>query len=169
MVLDNVDLKILDELQRDGALSNVTLAKRIGLSPSPCLARVKAFASQAVHSADRRAHPLPGEPAARRWIGQWPEAAMVMFLFALAEMIEAKSLDRARNAIRGLMDLAPETATVRQPDGSWVEQEVKSIELGAVVRVKPGERIGLDGEVTSGQSSASARRARRLGRSAAGE
>lgn len=40
-------------------------------------------------------------------IGHWPEAAMVMFLFALAEVIEAKSLDRARNAIRGLMDLAP--------------------------------------------------------------
>ncbi|MDI9101669.1 ATPase P, partial [Pseudomonas aeruginosa] len=54
-------------------------------------------------------------------IGHWPEAAMVMFLFALAEVIEAKSLDRARNAIRGLMDLAPETATVRQADGSWTE------------------------------------------------
>ena len=48
MVLDNVDLKILDELQRDGALSNVTLAKRIGLSPSPCLARVKALESHGV-------------------------------------------------------------------------------------------------------------------------
>ncbi|MDP3885057.1 cation transporter, partial [Hydrogenophaga sp.] len=39
-------------------------------------------------------------------IGHWPEAAMVTFLFALAELIEAKSLDRARNAIRGLMELA---------------------------------------------------------------
>ena len=48
MVLDNVDLKILNELQRDGALSNVTLAKRIGLSPSPCLARVKALESNGV-------------------------------------------------------------------------------------------------------------------------
>ena len=48
MILDNVDLKILDELQRDGALSNVTLAKRIGLSPSPCLARVKALESHGV-------------------------------------------------------------------------------------------------------------------------
>jgi DNA-binding Lrp family transcriptional regulator len=48
MVLDNLDLKILDELQRDGALSNVTLAKRIGLSPSPCLARVKALESNGV-------------------------------------------------------------------------------------------------------------------------
>ncbi|MCX4065360.1 heavy metal translocating P-type ATPase [Pseudomonas sp. S1Bt30] len=85
-------------------------------------------------------------------IGQWPEAAMVMFLFTVAELIEAKSLDRARNAISGLMQMTPERATVQQSDGSWAEQEVKSIELGAVVRVKPGERIGLDGEVTAGQS-----------------
>src|SRR5476651_129641 len=85
-------------------------------------------------------------------IGQWPEAAMVMFLFTVAELIEAKSLDRARNAISGLMQMTPEQATVQQADGGWVEQEVKSIELGAIVRVKPGERIGLDGEVTAGQS-----------------
>src|SRR5471032_1402297 len=85
-------------------------------------------------------------------IGQWPEAAMVMFLFTVAELIEAKSLDRARNAISGLMQMTPEQATVRQADGSWVEQEVKIIELGAIVRVRPGERIGLDGEVTAGQS-----------------
>lgn len=85
-------------------------------------------------------------------IGEWPEAAMVMFLFAVAEVIEAKSLDRARNAIRGLMDLTPERATVQQADGSWLEVDVKSIVVGALVRVRPGERIGLDGEVTSGQS-----------------
>nr|WP_233096782.1 heavy metal translocating P-type ATPase [Pseudomonas sp. MF6787] len=85
-------------------------------------------------------------------IGQWPEAAMVMFLFTVAELIEAKSLDRARNAISGLMQMTPEQATVRQADGSWVEQEVKTIELGAIVRVRPGERIGLDGEVSAGQS-----------------
>ena len=60
-------------------------------------------------------------------IGQWPEAAMVMFLFALAELIEQKSLDRARNAIRGLMDMTPETATVRQADGSWADIEAKTI------------------------------------------
>jgi Cd2+/Zn2+-exporting ATPase len=84
-------------------------------------------------------------------IGQWPEAAMVMFLFTVAELIEAKSLDRARNAIGGLMQLTPETATVQQ-DGQWVEVEVKQIALGSIVRVKPGERIGLDGEVVSGQS-----------------
>ena len=43
MQLDNVDLKILGELQRDGSLSNVELARRVHLSPSPCLARVKAL------------------------------------------------------------------------------------------------------------------------------
>lgn len=85
-------------------------------------------------------------------IGQWPEAAMVMFLFTVAELIEAKSLDRARNAIGGLMQLTPETATVQQ-NGEWLELEVKDIALGSVVRVKPGERIGLDGEVVAGQSS----------------
>ncbi|MET0845301.1 MAG: heavy metal translocating P-type ATPase, partial [Pseudomonas sp.] len=85
-------------------------------------------------------------------IGQWPEAAMVMFLFTVAELIEAKSLDRARNAISGLMQMTPEQATVQQADGSWILQDVKSIELGARVRVRPGERIGLDGEVVSGSS-----------------
>ena len=85
-------------------------------------------------------------------IGQWPEAAMVMVLFTLAELIEARSLDRARNAIRGLMDLAPPRATVRQADGSWQEVDVQVIGLGAVVRVRPGERISLDGEVVSGNS-----------------
>nr|WP_073267030.1 heavy metal translocating P-type ATPase [Pseudomonas punonensis] len=85
-------------------------------------------------------------------IGQWPEAAMVMVLFAIAERIEAKSLDRARNAIRGLMALTPEQATVRQPDGSWQAREVTQVAIGSVVRLRPGERIGLDGLVTEGNS-----------------
>lgn len=86
-------------------------------------------------------------------IGEWPEAAMVTFLFALAEMIEAYSLDRARNAIRDLMEMTPESASVKQPDGSWKTSVVGDVALGAIVRVKPGERIPLDGKITSGQSS----------------
>lgn len=85
-------------------------------------------------------------------IGHWPEAAMVMILFALAEMIEAKSLDRARNAIRGLLDLAPEQATVQQLNGAWLEVDAKQVTLGSRVRVRPGERIALDGEVIEGRS-----------------
>ena len=86
-------------------------------------------------------------------IGQWPEAAMVMVLFTVAELIEARSLDRARNAISGLMQLTPDMATVRQADGQWREVEVREVTVGACVRLRPGERVGLDGEVTSGQSS----------------
>ena len=85
-------------------------------------------------------------------IGHWPEAAMVMVLFALAEVIEAKSLDRARNAIRGLLDLTPEQATVQQADGTWREVSAKQIAVGSRARVKPGERIALDGEVLEGRS-----------------
>ncbi|MFM0069592.1 heavy metal translocating P-type ATPase [Paraburkholderia sediminicola] len=84
---------------------------------------------------------------------QWPEAAMVMVLFTIAELIEAKSLDRARNAIQGLMQLTPEQASVQQADGSWRLMDLKAIALGAVVRVKPGERIALDGEIVAGRSS----------------
>jgi Cd2+/Zn2+-exporting ATPase len=86
-------------------------------------------------------------------LGQWPEAAMVMVLFTVAELIEAKSLDRARNAIRGLMQLTPETATVLQSDGTWLEVAAKAIALNARVRVRPGERIALDGTIASGSSS----------------
>lgn len=84
-------------------------------------------------------------------IGSWPEAAMVTVLFGIAEMIEAYSLDRARNAVRSLMQLAPERALVQTASG-WEEVDVKSVEIGAIVRVKPGERIPLDGKVINGQS-----------------
>ncbi|WP_243736846.1 heavy metal translocating P-type ATPase [Cupriavidus sp. L7L] len=83
---------------------------------------------------------------------QWPEAAMVMVLFALAERIEAASLDRARNAIRGLMAMAPEQATVRRDDGSWKAVSAASVAVGALVRLRPGERVALDGKVVRGQS-----------------
>ena len=85
-------------------------------------------------------------------IGQWPEAAMVMALYSLAELIEARSVERARNAISGLLALSPEQAEVRQPDGSWARIEAKAVAVGATVRVKPGERFALDGRVRSGQS-----------------
>ena len=85
-------------------------------------------------------------------IGQWPEAAMVMVLFTLAEMIEAMSLDRARNAIRGLMEMTPDKANVLQADGTWKELEAATITIDMIARVAPGERIPLDGELTKGQS-----------------
>lgn len=85
-------------------------------------------------------------------IGQWPEAAVVIVLFALAEVIEAMSLDRARNAIKGLMAMTPELATVQAADGAWNEVPARDVAVGALARVKPGERIPLDGAVVSGRT-----------------
>ncbi len=85
-------------------------------------------------------------------VGQWPEAAMVMALYAIAELIEARAVDRARNAIKSLLDLTPDTAEVQQPDGAWRIQAAAGVPLQAIVRVKPGARIPLDGTVTSGNS-----------------
>ncbi|MDO8772195.1 MAG: heavy metal translocating P-type ATPase [Burkholderiaceae bacterium] len=83
-------------------------------------------------------------------IGQWPEAAMVMALYAIAELIEAKAVDRARNAIKGLLELAPEEALVRREDSTWSLTPVASVAIGDTVRIKPGERVPLDGKVTKG-------------------
>jgi len=90
-------------------------------------------------------------------VGEYPEAAMVVFLFAVAELIEKYSLERARNAVRGLMEMAPETAFVKQPEssggvGTWKEVPASDVSVGEVVRVRPGERIPLDGTVVAGAS-----------------
>jgi len=85
-------------------------------------------------------------------IGQWPEAAMVMALYAIAEAIEARAVDRARGAIKSLLALSPEQAEVRQEDGRWLRLGVRSVALNSIVRIAPGERVPLDGIVVAGQS-----------------
>ncbi|WP_312304926.1 heavy metal translocating P-type ATPase, partial [Pulveribacter sp.] len=85
-------------------------------------------------------------------IGQWPEAAMVMALYVAAERIEHGAMDRARHAIRGLLDLAPETADVVQDGGGTARVPAADVALGALVRIAPGARVPLDGSVTRGSS-----------------
>ena len=85
-------------------------------------------------------------------IGEWPEAAMVMALYAIAEAIEAKAVDRARNAIKGLLAMAPDVAAVRQADNTWLDVPVAAVPLQAMVRVRPGERVPMDGVVAAGSS-----------------
>lgn len=84
-------------------------------------------------------------------IGKWPEAAMVIFLFAVAEAIEALSLERARNAIKALTALAPDTAEVQQGD-SWQELPVAQVALNSRIRVRTGARVPLDARVDSGRA-----------------
>ncbi|ARN84785.1 4-deoxy-4-formamido-L-arabinose-phospho-UDP deformylase [Candidatus Nucleicultrix amoebiphila FS5] len=86
-------------------------------------------------------------------IGEWPEAAMVTFLFGLAETIESYSLDKARQAIQRLIEIAPDVATVQTEEGSWEVKSVQEIQINDIVWVKPGERIPLDGIVLKGRTS----------------
>jgi Cd2+/Zn2+-exporting ATPase len=86
-------------------------------------------------------------------IGEWPEAAMVTFLFGLAETIESYSLDKARQAIQRLIEIAPDVATVQTGKGSWEVKSVQEIQINDIVWVKPGERIPLDGIVLKGHTS----------------
>lgn len=85
-------------------------------------------------------------------IGQWPEAAMVIVLFALSEKLEAASLTRARRAVEALMRLAPDQASVQQADGTWADVPAATLAVGARVRARPGERIAIDGVIEEGAS-----------------
>ncbi|MGR9578084.1 heavy metal translocating P-type ATPase [Pandoraea sputorum] len=86
------------------------------------------------------------------FIGQWPEAAMVIVLFALSEKLEAASLTRARRAVEALMRLAPDQASVQQTDGTWADVPAATLAVGARVRARPGERIAIDGVIEEGAS-----------------
>ena len=85
-------------------------------------------------------------------IGQWPEAAMVMALYALAERIEEHAVGRARNAIGALLALSPDQAEVQGPGGEWRTVPAAEVAVGSTVRIRPGGRVPLDGTVVRGSS-----------------
>lgn len=85
-------------------------------------------------------------------IGEHSEAATVVFLFSLSELLEAYSVARARKAIREVMDLAPKMATRILPDGSLESVSVQSVNVGDLLLVKAGESIPSDGTVEEGAS-----------------
>ena len=84
-------------------------------------------------------------------LGEWSEGASVVFLFALAQVLESRAMARARGAIRSLMDLAPSEALVIR-DRASVLVPVDDVRLGDRVIVRPGEKVPLDGRVAAGQS-----------------
>jgi Cd2+/Zn2+-exporting ATPase len=85
------------------------------------------------------------------YLGEWIEGATLSFLFALAALLETFSLARARNAVEGLMRVTPGEAAVIHGDHEH-RVPVSQIKVGALVRVRPGERIPCDGEVSAGAS-----------------
>jgi Zn2+/Cd2+-exporting ATPase len=84
-------------------------------------------------------------------IGQWLEGAMVMFLFSLGNTLEGYTINRARNAIRTLVDLSPREAI--RVHGDHVERvPVGELAVGELILIRPGDRIPMDGVIESGSS-----------------
>lgn len=88
-------------------------------------------------------------------IGEWQEAAIVVFLFAVSEALEAYSMNKARQSIERLMEIAPPVALVKRAHGSHyheVEVPTEEIAIGDLLIVKPGQKIAMDGIVVGGSS-----------------
>ncbi|MFN3682710.1 MAG: heavy metal translocating P-type ATPase, partial [Fimbriimonadaceae bacterium] len=85
-------------------------------------------------------------------LGDWVEAATVILLFEVAELLEKLAGDRVRRNIAGLFEELPDTATV-QRDGQWIDVGIGNVGTGEVVRLRPGERAAFDASVLRGEAS----------------
>jgi Zn2+/Cd2+-exporting ATPase len=85
-------------------------------------------------------------------VNQWHEGAILLFLFSLSNVLQAYAMDRSRNAIRALLKLRPNEASIRR-DNVLITVPVESLVVGDVVVIRPGERFPIDGRVVEGESS----------------
>ncbi len=86
------------------------------------------------------------------FIGEWVEGAAVVILFAISEALEAYSVDKARQSIKTLVDIAPNHAIIRRGN-NVMELHVNDIQIDDLMMIKPGEKVAMDGEVISGRTS----------------
>ena len=84
-------------------------------------------------------------------LGMWQEAAILIFVYSLGDVLESYAVDKARGALRSLVELAPKEALVRRADGEQM-LAVEDIAVGDIVIVRPGDRIPMDGKVVVGSS-----------------
>ncbi len=84
-------------------------------------------------------------------IEEWLEGATVMFLFSVANILQNYTMNRARNAIRSLMELSPNEVVVKR-NGREERASVEGVQMGERIIIKPGEKIGLDGRIVEGHS-----------------
>lgn len=82
-------------------------------------------------------------------IGEWHEAAVLMCLFALGNLLQSRTLARTRQAIRHLLNLSPKTARL-SVNGVTSEVPAETLRVGSIVQVHPGEQIPVDGEIVEG-------------------
>ncbi|MBW8706833.1 putative cation-transporting P-type ATPase J [Streptomyces sp. MBT84] len=85
-------------------------------------------------------------------IGQVMDGALLIVIFATSGALEALATARTADSVRGLLDLAPAKATRFDADGSEVIVPVEELEVGDIIVVRPGERVGADGRVLDGAS-----------------
>ncbi len=84
--------------------------------------------------------------------GEYAEAVFVMLFYQTGELFQDYAVGKSRQSIAALMDIRPDTANLELEDGSLEEVDPEDVEVGAVVVVRPGERVPLDGEVLEGAS-----------------
>jgi Cd2+/Zn2+-exporting ATPase len=84
-------------------------------------------------------------------IGEWREGAVVVILFAISEVLESYSMDKARASIRSLMEMAPTEAVVVR-NGKELTLQAEDIEIGDILLIKPGQMIAMDGVIVEGAS-----------------
>lgn len=85
-------------------------------------------------------------------IGEWAEGSIVVILFAISEALERFSMDKARQSIRSLVDIAPKEALIRRNNQEKM-LNVTEIQIGDIMIIKPGQKIAMDGIVVKGHSS----------------
>ena len=84
-------------------------------------------------------------------IGEHPEAVAVMIFYQIGEFFQSVAVNRSRGSIKSLMSIRPDTATIKDGNES-IEVRVEAVSLGEIMIIKPGERIPLDGEILTGES-----------------
>lgn len=87
-------------------------------------------------------------------IGEYAEGAALLFLFSLSNALETRALRRTTRAIESLMELRPDEAMLLAPDGTERKVAAEVLEPGQIVRIRPGDRIPVDGQVISGRTAA---------------
>lgn len=86
-------------------------------------------------------------------VSDYPEAVAVMLFYQVGELFQSYAVNKSRKSIAELMDIRPDYANIKNPDGSLTKVSPEEISVGQIIVVKPGEKIALDGVVTSGSSS----------------